>query len=183
MKKITIGCRIPKDYFVVTGAGQCNEGAGEDHWETGSYDLALEDAGIENFNIVKYSSVMPPEANEVSFEDAKALFHHGAVLETIMASVNGIQGDHLCAGVGRVKVEIGGKLIGGFAAEYVGAASVQRAQELLRNDLEGIIKRRYSGQSWHAFDWRFDIRDIVVDEKYGTVLAAICFITHEVPVV
>jgi arginine decarboxylase len=183
MKMTTIGCRIPKDYFVVTGAGQCNEGAGEDHWETGSYDLALEDAGIENFNIVKYSSVMPPEANEMNFDDAKKLFHHGAVLETIMASINGIRGDHLCAGVGRVKVEIDGELVGGFAAEYVGNASIQRAQELLRKDLAGIVKRRYAGRGWHMFDWKFNVRDLVVDEKFGTVLAAVCFITHEIPVI
>lgn len=40
---ITTGCQIPYEYFLTTGAGQCNAGRGEDHWETGSYDIALEE--------------------------------------------------------------------------------------------------------------------------------------------
>jgi hypothetical protein len=36
------------------------QGGGTDPWETGSYDLALEEAHIENFNIVAYTSVIPP---------------------------------------------------------------------------------------------------------------------------
>ena len=41
------------------------QGGGTDPWETGSYDLALEEARIEDFNIVAYTSVVPPEATEV----------------------------------------------------------------------------------------------------------------------
>ena len=42
-----------------------SQGGGTDPWETGAYDLALEEAGIENFNVVAYTSVIPPEATEV----------------------------------------------------------------------------------------------------------------------
>ncbi len=54
-------------------------------WETGSYDLALEMAKIENFNVVPYTSCIPAEANEVKVEDVRHVFHHGAVLEVIQA--------------------------------------------------------------------------------------------------
>lgn len=41
-----------------------------DPWETGSYDLALEDAGIQDFNIMPYTSVMPPESHEIAMNGA-----------------------------------------------------------------------------------------------------------------
>ena len=107
---LLLGFRVPRDYFLATGAGDTNEGGGTDPWETGenskrllrtsllaqvlplpetsaagfpvteshkstahasqcgcagSYDLALEEAHIENFNVVAYTSVVPPEATEV----------------------------------------------------------------------------------------------------------------------
>lgn len=42
---VLFGSRIPKHYFMVKGFGQTEQGDGSDPWETGSYDLALEDAG------------------------------------------------------------------------------------------------------------------------------------------
>jgi len=175
-----IGCRIPRRFFVTTGAGQITQDAGADHYETGSYDLALLDAKIENFNVVKYTSVVPKEAKEIPIEEAQKLFHHGAVLECIMAQMNGVQGEHICAGVGRIIVKVGGELIGGFAAEYEGNASKGRAQQTLYKDLLGICVRRYGGD-FEIMSQEYAIRDLVVDEEYGTVLAAICFIDYILP--
>jgi len=42
---VLFGSRIPKHYFMVKGFGETDQGDGTDPWETGSYDLALEDAG------------------------------------------------------------------------------------------------------------------------------------------
>jgi len=175
-------CRVPKHYFVTSGAGQITQDAGADHYETGSYDLALLDASIENFNVVKYTSVVPKNAEEIPLDEAKKYFRHGAVLECIMAQMNGPQGEHLCAGVGRCKCKVNGSYIGGFAAEYEGNASTEKAEKILEKDLQGIVDRRY-GKSGEMFDLEFTIRDLVVDDEYGTVLAAICFITYEFPVI
>ena len=57
------GPRIPTAYVAVTGVGQSDQGIPPDPYETFSYDLALRDAGIENFNVVYYTSVLPPEAH------------------------------------------------------------------------------------------------------------------------
>jgi hypothetical protein len=51
-----IGCRIPKEYFWVIGWEESDAGI-----ETGSYDAALHMAGIENYNVMLYTSVLPPE--------------------------------------------------------------------------------------------------------------------------
>ena len=66
------GPRIPTDYFVTVGTGESDEGIPPDPYETFSYDLALLEAGIENFNVVYYTSVLPPESREVSLEKVKS---------------------------------------------------------------------------------------------------------------
>ncbi len=50
--------------------------------ETGSYDAALHMAGIENYNVLLYTSVLPPETVELPHLPD---IHHGSVLEGIMA--------------------------------------------------------------------------------------------------
>lgn len=39
-------------------------------------------------------------------QEAMPTFHHGAVLETIMAVMHGVQGDRISAGVGRSFVRL-----------------------------------------------------------------------------
>ena len=183
IKGLTLGNRIPKDYFVTTGYGETDKGSGINPWKTGAYDLALTAAQIENFNIVAYTSVLPPEAKEWPIHKVKHLFHHGAVLETIMASINGYQYDHLCAGVGRIQVrrKSDGFHIGGFAAEYEGHAPKGKAKESLHNSLMGIVERRYNLDDYEWFDERFDIVHFDVQKKFGTALAVIGFVTYVYP--
>jgi len=174
-----ISNRIPKEYVVVTGAGQTSFGPGVDPWETAAYDLALLDAGIENCNIVEYTSVLPKEAVEISLADARSAgyFTHGMVLECIKAQMNGEQGDHICAGVGRCEVwDEEDNLIGGFAAEYEGHGSQNLAMEKLNEALEGIFDRRYSGKRYKMGNVKISTRDLVIDKQYGTVLVALGFV-------
>src|SRR5450759_5338376 len=72
-----VGCRIPKEYFWVIGWGESDVGI-----ETGSYDAALHMAGIENYNVLLYTSVLPPETVELPHLPD---IHHGSVLEGIIA--------------------------------------------------------------------------------------------------
>lgn len=65
--------------------------------ETESHDLALEQAGIQDFNIMPYTSVMPPESHEILREEAVKHHSYGAVLETIMAQINGVKAIYLLA--------------------------------------------------------------------------------------
>lgn len=174
------GCRIPFEFMATTGGGESDYGPGKDHFETGSYDLALEDARIENFNVVPYTSVMPPEATYVPISEAIPRFHHGAVLEVIMASQNGLKGETITAGVGRCKVKVNGEFIGGFAAEYEGNAVIDDVEALLEDDLKRIVERRY-GDTAEMFDVQFLTRSMTVTKRYGTVLAALAFISYIYP--
>lgn len=181
--KAIFGTRIPKDYFVTTGVGETDLGGGVDPWETGSYDMALTDAEIENYNIIQYTSVMPVESKKHAIDDVRHLMHHGAVLETIMANINGVHGDHICAGVvtAHVKRKKDNHHIGGFACEYEGHATKEKAKEILHQSMMGLVERRYGKDEVEVFDVDYTICDLVVTKKFGTVLAALCFVSYIFP--
>ena len=131
------GTRYPIFGFVTGGTGAFNDGIPPQPYETFAYDLALHQAGIENFNVIPYTSVLPPEmrGNLVSITeetntkfpylpyrpDVRKQFHHGAVLEVIIAGSGANYAEHkaIATGVGIVWAKKDGKFIGGFAAEYV----------------------------------------------------------------
>lgn len=189
---MTTASRIPEKYIVALGAGQSNFGPGSDPWETTAYDIALMEGGIENFNIVKYTSVIPKEAKRINWIDAKVegLLHHGMVLECIMAQQNGNEGEHICAGVGTFEVYLDGEsemeLIGGFACEYEGGGSPAKAKMMLERSMEGLFNRRYAhlpnAKHFHMTNKKFYIKDLVVDDRFGTVLASLCFVSFIVPI-
>lgn len=132
-----LGVRYPTFGFLTGGAGAFDDGIPPQPYETFAYDLALYQAGIENFNIIPYTSVLPPEmrGNIVTITkemnqrfsdlpyrpDLKGKFHHGAVLEVIMAGSGATYPEHkaIATGVGIVWAKKDGVFVGGFAAEYV----------------------------------------------------------------
>lgn len=67
------------------------QGGGTDPWETGSYDLALEEAKIEDFNVVAYTSVIP--AGKYSSPVSWLQFGHVScvVIENCLLSVEKTQ--------------------------------------------------------------------------------------------
>ena len=64
--------RIPKDYFVAKGKGQSDITV-----HAGSFHLALKDAGIEAYNIMTYSSILPGIAQEIAKPET---LPHGCVM-------------------------------------------------------------------------------------------------------
>ncbi len=182
------GNRVPEKYFVTSGRGDTDIGPGDDPWETGAYDMALKDAKIENFNVMTYTSVLPPESKEIPISEAEKYFHHGAVIETIMASVKGVKGDTLCTGVGRIWVrrKSDSKLIGGFAAEYekvhktgISTTSAEKlAKEMLHISLMGIFDRRYNKDEYEFFGETHKVDAFMVKHKFGVSLTSLCWISY-----
>ena len=133
-----IGCRIPKEYFWVIGWGQSSVGI-----ETGSYDAALHMAGIENYNVMLYTSVLPPEAVELRHLPD---IHHGSVLEGIIAVQHTDKPrTRITAGVLLAKVyrNADNSYLGGFACEYGGNGSPEEAEANLREAMQQLFARRY----------------------------------------
>src|SRR5262249_29090856 len=100
-------------------------------------------AGIENFNVMLYTSVLPPEATELQHLPP---IHHGSVLEGIISVQHADQpGTRITAGLLLAKVfRKSGSYLGGFACEYAGNASVEDAHANLQAAMDGLFQRRYS---------------------------------------
>jgi pyruvoyl-dependent arginine decarboxylase (PvlArgDC) len=191
MYGLVLGNRIPYEYFVTSGHNDTDLGPGDDPWETGSYDLALMNASIENFNVLKYTSVLPPESREITVSQAREYFHHGAAIETIMSDLNGVKGDTLVTGVGRIWVKTReGVSIGGFAAEYkekyenktVPEEQARKdAKEALNTSLMGEVNRRYNASEYQFINPTYAIDYLQVQKKYGTSLVALCWVNYIFP--
>lgn len=173
---VEIGCRIPKDYFWVIGWGESDVGI-----ETGSYDAALTMAGIENFNVMVYTSVLPPEAQELpQLPD----IHHGSVLEGIIAVQHTDQpGTRITAGLLLAKVFRKSRTyLGGFACEYSANGTVEDAHANLREAMEGLFARRYSPALYELELGKAVVRTFTPKKSFGTVLVGIGFSSYLSPV-
>ncbi len=178
------GPKIPKAYIATTGTGQSDDGILRDpYYEIFSYDLALLEAGIENFNVVYYTSILPPESYEIPLNSIKKSFHHGAVLEAIIAKAGGVRGDTVAAGIGRAWAEdADGKFIGGLVEEYeyvysqkeidAETAKKDAIMELTRS-LDHALTIRGLKQKG---EMKFNITSVYIQKKYGVALAALGFV-------
>jgi arginine decarboxylase len=71
---------IPRKLFLTRGVGVHKE-------KLTSFELALRDAGIAHFNIVRVSSIFPPGCRIVNKEDGLALLQAGEIVFTVLAEM------------------------------------------------------------------------------------------------
>ena len=174
---LEIGCRIPKEYFWVIGWGESDVGI-----ETGSYDVALHMAGIENYNVMLYTSVLPPETAELPHLPD---IHHGSVLEGIIAVQHTEKpGTRITAGLLLAKVyrNSASSYLGGFACEYAGNGSADEAEANLRKAMEQLFERRYKTRFYKLEFGKSVVRTYTPKKSFGTILVGIGFASYLVPV-
>jgi len=193
-----LGNRVPYEYFITKGKGESSAGSAGLPYETGSYDAALNDAGIENTNVIEYTSVIPTEAKQISKEEGLKRINWGEVLECIKAQSNGRKGSKISAAVMTTTiVDPKGKYLGGFPCEYSGSGTKEDAENSLAESIAGMIKRRgYGNIKGKTQMYKDNITDtgykihpgkvfeydcINVKEEHGSVFVAICFVSHRYP--
>lgn len=198
MKEIVLGNRVPYEYFITSGSGESDAGSKGLPYETGSYDEALTKAGIENANIIEYTSVIPTEAKEISKEEGLKRIQWGEVLECIKAQANGEKGKFISSAVMTTDVYApNGKFLGGFAVEYSGNDDRKGAEMSLEKSITGIIERRNFGvieggaklYKDNMTDKGYKIHPakifvyegFKVKKHHGTVLTSICFVSYKFP--
>jgi pyruvoyl-dependent arginine decarboxylase len=197
---LILGNRIPYEYFVTKGKGESSAGSEGLPYETGSYDAALNDAGIENTNVVEYTSVIPTGAKQITREEGLKRINWGEVLECIKAQSNGRKGSKISAAVMTTTIiDPKGKYIGGFACEYSGSGTKNDAEESLAESIAGMIKRRgygmIQGKTQLYKDNKTDKGYVIhpgklfayefldVKEEHGSVLVSICFVSFKNPII
>jgi len=193
-----LGNRLPYEYFITQGKGESNAGSKGLPYETGSYDAALFNAGIQNTNVIEYTSVMPTESKEISREEGIKRLQWGEVLECIKAQANGKRGSKISAAVITTSVtDPKGKYLGGFACEYSGSGTKEEAGKSLMESIVGMIERRGYGimknpslfkdnitdKGYKIYPGQhFVYEDLKVTKEHGSVFTAICFVSYMFPV-
>jgi arginine decarboxylase len=197
---IILGNRVPYEYFMTKGKGESDAGSEGLPYETGSYDAALFEAGIQNANVIEYTSVMPTESKQISKEEGLKRLQWGEVLECIKAQSNGKKGSKISAAVMTTSViDPKGKYLGGFAVEYSGSGTKQEAETSLAESVTGIIERRGYGKlkgGGNLIMYKdnitdngykihpgkiFEYENLDVTKKHGSVFTAICFVSYKFP--
>lgn len=188
------GTRIPYQYFLSKGYGESDAGGGSNPWEASSYDAALKMAGVQDFNMIAYSSILPPEAKMLSRAKALESTRFGSVMEGIYASMNGVKGDTITAALLVTRIEnFKGKKMGSFCAEYMGNASEAEVKKILLRDAQNMAARRGYGEV--KLQWKKKVKgthyyftpqhlvfqSLKVRKNYGSVLAGLFFVNHIYP--
>ncbi len=173
---ILIGNRVPKDYFVTKGSGQSDITV-----HAGSYHLALKEAGIERYNIMTYSSILPGIAKRV---EKPAHLTHGAVMESIMAVCTAEKGERATAGIiyGWLHDRKTNEKYGGLVCENYGNYSETEIGSLLRSSLDELYYNGFSDQ-YKLSEISLFTESFVPEKKYGTALVALCFVNYLYPVI
>ena len=184
-----LGTRYPTLGFHTGGTGQSDEGIPPQPFETFCYDSALLEAKIQDFNVVPYTSVLPPELydNIVPVDQVAHTFKHGAVLEVIMAGNGAKSTEHkaIATGIGIVwGKDKKGKFLGGWAAEYVEYFDTFIDDEIAKSHCEMWLTKSMNhelelrGCDKHS-EFQFFHNYLNITQNFGYCLTALGFLNFE----
>ena len=175
---LVVGNRIPRSFFWTSGIGESDITI-----HAGSYHLALKEAGIERYNVMLYSSIMPSIAIETERPTPQEVVH-GSVMETIMAVSSGERGKRLTAGIiyGWLYNKKTGQKHGGLVAEYSGNDEDAQARDSLRSSLRELYENGFA-EDFELRDTRLETRSFVPKKKFGTAMVVIGFKDYIFPIV
>ena len=166
--------RIPHEFFITKGSG-CSDLA----LHPGSYHMALFDAGIHEFNILGYSSVLPATAKLLT-KDEVDLPEFGSELSTIMACASGFYGEHISAGIiyaWLYENEDMDKKIGGIVCELAGYFDVESLEERLYSVIKDMHKKTFP--KYVMGEPQVITESLTIDKRYGTALVSMCFVNYK----
>ena len=150
---------------------------------------ALLQAKIQDFNVVPYTSVLPPElyGNIVPVDQVAHTFKHGAVLEVIMAGNGAKSTEHkaIATGIGIVwGKDKKGKFLGGWAAEYVEYFDTFIDDDIAKAHCEMWLTKSMNhelqlrGCQQHS-DFQFFHNYVNITQNFGYCLTALGFLNFE----
>jgi len=174
---VEIGCRIPKEYFWVIGWGESDVGI-----ETGSYDVALHMAGIENYNVMLYTSVLPPETAELPHLPD---IHHGSVLEESSLFSIPISREHgsrlVCFWPRSIAIQTA-LTWADLHASMPATDRSKKRKPIYRKRCSSFFARRYKTRFYKLEFRKSVVRTYTPEKSFGTILVGIGFASYLVPV-
>ena len=176
-KNLTIGCRIPKDYFISKG-----KGSSDIAYHAGAYHLMLKECGIEMMNIMTYSSILPKIANKI---DKPSFIEHGCVGECIMSTTSGKKDELISTGIiyGWLYNKETKQKFGGLVCENGGNYSIEELSNLLKSSLYELYYNGFS-ENYDLIEdsIELNIESFVGEKQYNCVGVSLTFVNYEVPI-
>jgi arginine decarboxylase len=177
---------VPKKMFFTKGVGTHKA-------ELRSFELALRDAGIERYNLVTVSSILPPECKIVSRNEGLKDLMPGALTFVVMARCSSNEPHRLIAASVGCAVPADPNIYG-YLSEHHGYGQSEKvagdmAEELAVGMLASTLGIEYDeNKNWADNKNEFKISDKIVrtsnitqsaivapDGSYTTVIAAAVF--------
>jgi len=171
--------KIPNQFFITKGFGV-------DPFEkhAGAFHMALYDAGIADYNIQQYSSVLPATSKLVTLDEID-LDVHGAEMKTIMSYEFGDYGEYISAGIIYAWMYNDENLddkYGGLVCEVHGKYTIESLEERLVLVLNNLFDNTYKNRGKGLYLGEPSIitqgGSIPNDVRYGCALVSLCFINY-----
>lgn len=171
-----VGNLIPETFFITKGSGESDL-----ELHAGSYHMALYDAGISDFNIMTYSSVLPATARLATMDEID-LPPFGSELKSILAVSHGQQDEFVSAGVVYAWMysdENFDEKVGGLVCEVSGRYRIEELESRLIRVINDLHTKTYS--QYYLGELNFVTEGITIEKRYGTALAGLCFVDFKLP--
>jgi len=85
---------VPREFFLTGGVGRASK-------ELESFEMALRDAGLQSYNLVCVSSILPPGCRELSSREGGARLSPGEIVYCVLAQRRSCEeGRHISAALG-----------------------------------------------------------------------------------
>ena len=130
-------------------------GAGSGPTAMASYDAALADAGVHNYNLVQVSSMMPPEAEVEAVGTAGDLGEVGGRLTVVEARATATDPGHVSAGLAWAQSPDGGLFY-----EAAGPTDAADVEERVR---QGLAAGQELRSAWSFDDPRVRVQSAQVE--------------------
>lgn len=154
---------IPKKYFITSGVGTSKVSP------LNSFDKALKNAGISEYNLVPVSSIIPAGAVEVE----KSEIQPGTIIFVVMARQDGYNGELVSAGVAVGKFLRSDGLRYGLVAEGHGSCDRGELKKKILERLEEMANLRGGVLE----EVKVEIASInAPSNEYATAIAAVVFL-------
>jgi len=140
---------VPREVFFTKGVG-CHRNRLQ------SFELALRDAGIEKYNLVRVSSILPPRCKIVGRRRGTAQLRPGQVVHIVLAEASTNEPSRLVgAGVGLAQPAMGEQY--GYISEHHGYGMKQKVLSDFVEDMAATMLATTLGIEFHpetAYDER-----------------------------
>lgn len=160
MRGLIILRNYPKNYFITSGSGKST-------FKLVSFDEALRDAKIADYNLVKISSILPKQCLSA---DANAFPPQGSVLLSAFGSISCNEKGRIIASAVSVAIPNDANEVG-VIMEYSGFCTAQYAEEQVR--LMAIEAMRNRGKPIQEIQTSA-IERVCDGSGYISVISAIC---------